>query len=237
MFDIALVDFPWHFNQRFETKGKSRFGPGADVAYNGLYGKGCMQPWEIVDTIPYLVNVMNPQSLIYVWSVPSNMDQFRLVWNRLEEFGYALSTRAFVWVKLNKGAKTCLQTEVQRDVNFSVEEVFSRCTRFGRGAWTASNAEDLWVFSRGGGWLKKRATFERSTVYAPLGERNSRKPSILHSLIERVYPHAKRVELFATTPANASWTCLGWGMSRRDIRVDLCLQKREAVNESTDRRR
>lgn len=78
----------------------------------------------------------------------------------------------------------------------------------GRGAWIL-DAHELLLFAIRGTWKPAEPRNRPLSVLdEPGGQRHSQKPEIAYQQIERMYPHAARVELFART-TRPGWTA--WG--------------------------
>lgn len=105
--------------------------------------------------------------------------------------------------------------------------VWSKTTKTGKPAFGMGRlfrqAHELAIIGTRGklyGALKSRS--ERSVVSA-VNEGHSVKPDALHESLERMFPEARKLELFARR-SRAGWTCLGNEIDGRDIREALALE-------------
>lgn len=60
----------------------------------------------------------------------------------------------------------------------------------------------------------------QSSLFLAPNELHSRKPDALHAALERMFPHADYLEIFARRP-RAGWTCLGFDIDGQDLRNSL----------------
>jgi N6-adenosine-specific RNA methylase IME4 len=78
----------------------------------------------------------------------------------------------------------------------------------------------LWFYKK---HLLPVAKEERGKIHSVFTEqvkRHSQKPEIAYQIIERLYPNANRLELFARNKREG-WTCLGNEISGREIKTEL----------------
>jgi N6-adenosine-specific RNA methylase IME4 len=80
--------------------------------------------------------------------------------------------------------------------------------RFGLGSWNRNQHELLLVGRRGSFPTPPPNRRASSVIYAPR-ERHSKKPEKVYALIEKMYPRASKLELFARGNARPGWTA--WG--------------------------
>jgi N6-adenosine-specific RNA methylase IME4 len=80
--------------------------------------------------------------------------------------------------------------------------------RVGMGRWNRNQHELLLIGARGDVPCPAPGTQFSSLIEAPIG-RHSEKPSIFREMIERAFPNAPKLELFARGLAAPGWTT--WG--------------------------
>jgi N6-adenosine-specific RNA methylase IME4 len=94
----------------------------------------------------------------------------------MEDWGFKYKTMGFVWTKLNKKSRTPF---------------------IGLGYYTRSNEEYCIIGTKGKIGRPKDRSISQS-VQEPIRE-HSRKPDIIRTYIERMYPDGNRLEMFART--------------------------------------
>jgi N6-adenosine-specific RNA methylase IME4 len=77
----------------------------------------------------------------------------------------------------------------------------------GPGVWLRNQHEQLLLATRGG-WSPPEPEDRIPSVLRAQRGRHSEKPDVLYELIERMYPRASKLELFARS-ARPGWAC--WG--------------------------
>ena len=125
---------------------------------------------------------------LFMWAVDWNEPKFSQLAGEAEGFTYR--TRAFLWVKKTKTFK-----------NF-----------VGRGYYTQSNPEDVWLFVKGNMPVQDRGV--RKLLEAQMGV-HSQKPMAIHKNIERLYPNMNYLELFARTKRE------GWDVWGNEVESDV----------------
>ena len=92
--------------------------------------------------------------------------------------------------------------------------------RTGTGYWVRNRHEILLIGTRGNVPAPAPGTQPESVIAAPVG-RHSAKPEIFHQIIEQMFPHLPKIELFRRGPPRPGWSA--WGA--------------EAINTDDDGRR
>lgn len=118
--------------------------------------------------------------------------------------------------------------DVVKAWGFSTKQVFvwSKTTKnglpaFGMGRLFRQSHEIALVGTRGKPYGALKSRSERSVCVAPnLG--HSIKPDHLHESLERMFPEAHKLELFARRK-RPGWTCLGNEIDGQDIRAALAV--------------
>lgn len=213
-FKIIYADPPQQYNDRKEVRkdgGKAKAGIGASGHYetmpvedmtfdvHSVAARDCLLfVWgtgPLIWEIPKLVNLWNALAERY-WRKRYGRDIYEY-----EKFKYA--TRAFVWVKKTKnGGKGA-----KRKSNNEHPEIF-----FGPGSWTAQNAEDVFLYTRGKTGKERdliinklktnQIVFEPHPRYESGPKKgkiiHSRKPDCVRDRIIKICPDEPRLEMFST---------------------------------------
>lgn len=132
-------------------------------------------------------------AVLALW-VPSSL--LVLGCNVMQSWGFELK-QTYVWRKTTKTNKDA----------FGMGRLFRQCH------------ELALIGTRGSPYSSLRSRSERSVVSA-LHAGHSVKPDALHESLERMFPEARKLELFARR-SRAGWTCLGNKIDGRDIREAL----------------
>lgn len=234
-----VVDPPWPYGQRWETRrdgrGRPRFGPGASGRYS-------LMALEELCAIP-VAGVAADSCLCFLWITAPHLAMGSHT-KVLEAWGFAPATLAFVWIKMNAG-RWRLVSDAARDYiaqpvlpGFDSgeplkwilgEQTMDALTVPGPGYYTFSNAEFVVVGRKGRlpqrhkdpELGKERIT--KQVVYAPRRD-HSEKPDEVYDRIAWQYPHvAPKLELFGRR-LRGGWTVVGNeapGCEGEDIRASL----------------
>jgi len=127
-----------------------------------------------------------PNCALAMWATQAQLPE---AIDLMRRWGFDYRTAA-CWAKLSKLSK--------------VDDPDARLA-FGTGYWLRSAAEFVLFGAYGRPVLRARG--ERNLIVAPLRE-HSRKPPDLHEMLERMFPLARKLELFAREP-RAGWDA--WG--------------------------
>ena len=200
---VVVIDCPWQYNNRYDTRSKSKFGIGVAARYS----RGVMTEEELIALGPAIRAVCTPDAYLFSWSTRPTLDQSMRV---LKAWGFKFVTMPITWVKLYKDG-----------------------TLFkGPGRYTFSNPEDLLLgrFKGSECWHPNTGWKPESVIQTvhPRCEKgkiiHSRKPEEVQDALDRwLRPYAGDatfLELFATRPKD-EWTCYGYDVTGRDIREDL----------------
>lgn len=198
---VLVADPPWQYNNRHDTRGKSRFGIGVAARYS----RGCMTIANLCAMGPLVQSVCAPDCLAFLWTTPPTMpDAIRL----LEAWNFRYVTIGFYWTK----------TYHQNGKPF-----------FGPGRYTPSNIEPVLLGARGKCWHPNTGSKPLQEIREPHPRldgkiHHSRKPETLQDRIESwLWPYLGgygMMELFATR-LRVGWDCYGWDVTGRDLREDL----------------
>lgn len=141
-------------------------------------------------------DVAAANAVLALW-VPSSL--LVLGGSVMQSWGFELK-QTYVWAKATKTGKPA----------FGMGRLFRQCH------------ELALIGTRGSPYSALRSRSERSVVSA-LNAGHSVKPDALHESLERMFPDARKLELFARR-SRTGWTCLGNEIDRRDIREALALE-------------
>lgn len=135
---------------------------------------------------------------LFLWATWPNLVEALVV---MAAWGFTYKTCAFVWVKTTKAGTAAI----------------------GTGHYTRANSEPVLFGRRGRVPVADRSVsqiiFEESEIVLHPRTRHSAKPPI-HSRIERLYPGARKVELFARERVEG-WQAFGNEIDGRDLRDSL----------------
>lgn len=193
-YDVVLADPPWPF--RAWRGGSSRT---ADAHYRTM-------SLEDIKLFVHPASRGGPtragvpiaeRARLFLWAPASMIYEARSV---LEAWGFRYKTIAFVWVKLGGTAPRGTEPAVAYDGNL-------HRVHFGMGHYTRQQTELALLGVRGDGGHRPEDRAVPQLVFAPVG-RHSEKPAEVHERLERLYPRARRLELFARR-RRRGWTCRG----------------------------
>ena len=186
-YDVLLADPPWHYSQRCDT----------DKMRGGCWRQYTPMTDDELRALD-VGSLAAENSALFMWATCPRLD-FAI--ELLKHYGFRYVTVAFWWMKTNP---------------------VNRKPFFGPGHYTASNVEPCLLGIRGsfvpdGEHLAQVITdplsgmsvaLASSTIVAPRRE-HSRKPDEARHRIERMYPNARRIELFARETVGDKWAV--WG--------------------------
>lgn len=177
-FDILYIDPPWKYNTR--RNSKTKFGLGMS-RYDG------MTLQELCD-LP-VRKITQPNAAAFVWVTspalkrrhPAETPQ-RYLFELAEAWGLYYVAKAFCWVKIAKDGSPRLLP----------------------GYYTGSNTEDCFLLVKGKMPVADKGV--NQIVFNELGKQ-SEKPNEVRERITRLYPKARKLEMFARcyTPGWVSW--------------------------------
>jgi len=151
----------------FQNYGGDEPGVMRDVS-RGANGH---YPTMSLEDIQSLVIPVANDAVLFLWACwPLLPEAMRTV----EAWGFEYKTLAWVWVKANESGMG---------------------HHMGMGYWTRANSEPCLLATRGKG-LKRAAMDVLALIYSPVRE-HSRKPDEQYGKIERLFPNARKLEMFA----------------------------------------
>lgn len=193
-FDVVIADPPWCFNDGLKEM-KRPVRRSAQSHYS------TMTPGEVRDLD--VRSIVNPRwGLLALW-VPSSMLKHGL--EVMESWGFRFK-QTFVWVKLKKEYATALD--------------WNDATRVGMGRLFRQSHELALIGVSGSDTYKNLVDHGQRSVAFDLNKGHSIKPDLLHARLEKMFPRANKLEIFARH-ARPNWTCIGDTIDGKDIRESL----------------
>lgn len=193
-FDVIVADPPWGFGDNL-VQMKRRVRRSAQSQYS------TMSLAEIA-TLPvrYLANESG--CLLALW-VPGSMIAQGI--DVMQAWGFK-QKQVFVWVKLKKG---------YRD-----EDDLNNATRVGMGRLFRQSHEIALIGTSGKSVYPMLDDHAQRSVAFDMNAGHSIKPPTLQTRLEKMFPNANRLELFARRQRKG-WTCVGDAIDGKDIRTVL----------------
>lgn len=216
-YDVIYADPPWAYNNASIDGAAARHYSTCECHKDGQF-KALVDGWAA------------DNCALFMWATwPKLREAFLLG----DAWGFEYVTCAFVWVKTLRDAGQLHMFEHPRPEMLTV---------FGVGFYAKSNTEFVLLWRRGsiaGDWADNTI---RQLVFAPRRE-HSRKPDEVRGLIERAYPDARRIEMFARSRA-PGWDAWGsetekftevqvaqdTGLRNRDRKLQAAAQRMELVH-------
>lgn len=202
-YKVILADPPWSYNNRHESRaGKTRFGRGVSTRYSaGVMGVNDLCSLPVAD-------IAEDNAYLFMWATWPCLKEGVQV---MESWGFRYVTLAFIWAKENKNGGWF----------------------YGPGRYVPSNSEPCLFGVRGRPITSSTGVKPCQILAAPHPRDpathkiiHSRKPEEAHKRIENWC--GPGLELFATQQTDG-WRCLGYDVTRRDIREDLEMIKWEGM--------
>lgn len=146
--------------------------------------------------------------LLALWVPGSMLEDGLMV---MKAWGFKLK-QVFVWVKLKK--------------DYAKEADWNNSTRVGMGRLFRQSHEIALICTSGKSVYKLLQNKGQRSVCFDLNRGHSIKPDILHKRLDKMFPTAQKLELFARRPMDG-WTVLGDGIDGKDI--DVAIQELAAL--------
>lgn len=191
-YDVIYADPPWSYNGRVSHENRStKFGSSASGHYD------VMTDAELL-ALP-VPSIAAPDAVLFMWATWPRLD-FAL--ELIAAWGFTYKTCAFDWFKTNPNGGFF----------------------FGVGYYSKSNSEPCLLATRGK--TLQPATNDVSMAIEEFDPQalkdvrreHSRKPDEVRRRIERLYPNAARVELFARTASQ------GWDVWGNQVKSSLAME-------------
>jgi len=193
-YNVIICDAPWHFSDGLS-------GMKRPVKRSAQSQYATMTPSEICNV--HLLDVVDPEWAVLALWVPSSMLQQGL--RVMDAWGFSYR-QTFIWVKLKKG--------------YAQEADLNCATRVGMGRLFRQSHEIALIGIHGRGVYKHLENKGQRSVLFDLNAGHSMKPSGLHERLEKMFPSANRLEMFARS-SRANWTCIGDAVTGKDINESL----------------
>lgn len=158
-YDLILCDPPWSYTDK-ATAGKR----GAEFKYD------CMSERELFDMKPYIDEISNLNSVLFMWSTGPMLPVSIKV---MESWGFKYKTVAFTWIKRTRNGKMF----------------------WGMGNTTRSNPEFV-IYGVKGKGIKRISASVHSVIESQIRE-HSRKPDELREKLLELYGDISRIEMFS----------------------------------------
>lgn len=180
-YDVIYADPPWWYPQLDKKHGHPQYP--------------MMKPQELRDLSPLLDEFSSDVCALIMWYTGPHAEE---AMDLGRAWGFTYVTKLLSWCKTGVHHPDQLRLIEPDDVDdFNVYS--------GGGRYTAHGTEDCGLWRRGS--LPKVADLTiRQVIHAPV-RGHSRKPDEARKRIERLWPNAKRLEMFArdTCPGWSSW--------------------------------
>lgn len=201
-YQVLLADPPWSYKK---YSGKTGHGKANDH-YNTMTKK------QICDMGEQIKELMAPNAALFLWATPPTIDDAREV---MSAWGFKYRTFGFTWVKHYAGEVSIEDAVFGRDPLIFGEDDKLHKVALGMGSYTRANAEPCLLGIRG-----KMPVDDRGVSSIILSERlkHSQKPDEQYARIQRLYPEAKKLELFARRRV-LGWDA--WGNEIAHPNIDL----------------
>lgn len=168
MYDVILADPPWTFRKGSSNSGNKWWGTAGN--HYGLMSTADIGQLPVGE-------LGNLNSALFLWAAwPMLQDALDII----SAWGYTYRTVAWVWLK----------TKNAGPIMFGRPEDLS----MGFGHYTRAVSEPCLLAVRGSMPVADRSV--RAAILAPKSK-HSKKPQEQYDMIGRLYPHTKRLELFA----------------------------------------
>jgi N6-adenosine-specific RNA methylase IME4 len=178
-YKIIYADPPWHYNNRHDSRGKSKFGQGVALRYSGGVTR-----FEDLAALP-IEQLAAKDAYLFCWVVPPSIEDCLAV---MRAWGFKIATKAFCWTKTYPDGRPF------KGVGAYTASNSEDCYLGVRGdRWVSERLVDQDV----------RTVHPRYTD-AP----HSHKPLEVRERIERMCGDVPRIELFART-CGVGWDAVG----------------------------
>jgi len=197
---VIIADPPWGFDDGLK-KMKRKVKRSAASHYRTMTTKQ-------VAELP-VKDLADPAGCLLALWVPGSMLEDGLM--VMKAWGFKLK-QIFVWVKLKKA--------------YAKEADWNNSTRVGMGRLFRQSHEIALICTSGKSVYKLLKNKAQRSVAFDLNLGHSIKPPTLHRRLDKMFPDAAKVELFARR-SMPGWTVLGDGIDGKDI--DVAIQELAAL--------
>lgn len=197
---VIIADPAWGFDDGLK-KMKRKVKRSAASQYH------TMTPQQVAAL--QVKDLADPAGCVLALWVPGSMLEDGLM--VMKAWGFKLK-QIFVWVKLKK--------------DYAKEKDWNSATRVGMGRLFRQSHEIALICTSGKSVYKFLKNKGQRSVCFDLNRGHSIKPSLLHERLDKMFPEAQKVELFARRPMKG-WTVLGDEIDGKDI--DVAIQELAAL--------
>ena len=202
-YDIIVADPPWAFGDRLQ-KMKAPTKRSAASQYS------TMSATEIAALD--VGKLANPEHCVLALWVPSTLlqDGFMV----MDAWGFAFK-QTYVWVKTKKNLKEKLLKMLKLGQDVDPNNMMA----FGMGRLFRQTHELALIGTMGKVYDSLENKSQRSVLF-DLNQGHSTKPEGLQDSLELMFPHARKLELFARRP-RATWATIGDAVTGKDIKESI----------------
>lgn len=172
-YQVIYCDPPWWYSNRSANR-ITKFGGGARAHYN------VMTDSQLLDMQSVMNEIADDNSILFMWATCPRLD---LAVKLIQRWGFRWVTVGFTWVKVT-------DDYVVSDDYRTAGRVTAMC---GPGGYTSSNVELCLIGVRGSMPVDEKM-IPQVTFHPVL--RHSEKPQIFRDKIQRMYPTARKIEMF-----------------------------------------
>ena len=207
LFDIVLIDFPWHFETRTED--------GQGKAPSQHYDTQSITIEQTTDIMKEALKMSSKRAVFLWWIYNPLLVKFASIVNDWEkDIGVMYKSVSFMWCKSNRSQDIQSQSFIYPPVQ---DESF---WFKGTGYYTRPSTEQVWLFRRTDFESWERQDMGVGQLVTEPTSRHSRKPMEIYNRLDRLYgsgDDVKRLELFARPPFRDGWTVMGNEVDGLDI--------------------
>lgn len=198
-YQVLLADPPWSYK-----KWNKKTGHGKATDHYSTLSKH-----QLCAMGEQIRGLMAPNAALFLWATPPTIhDAMEL----MTAWGFKYRTFGFTWVKHYVGA-----THFSTEPLIIGEDNEAHKVALGMGSYSRANAEPCLLGVRGRMPVADRGV---SSIILSPRLKHSQKPYEAHSRIERLYPEAKKLELFARRRV-LGWDAWGDGVAYPDIELEV----------------
>ena len=202
-FNVVDSDPPWAFGDRLQ-KMKAKTKRSAQSQYK------TMTPAEVAALdVP---SIVDPNySLLALW-VPSVLLPEGL--EVMKAWGFAFK-QTFIWVKSKKNVTKHVKKLIEAGKTVDINDLMA----FGMGRLFRQTHEIALIGTQGKVYTHLMDKSQRSVMF-DINQGHSTKPELLQDRLDRMFPDAKRLEMFGRR-LRPNWTVIGDGVTGVDIKTSI----------------
>lgn len=214
-YDVIVADPPWMFDDSLSMSSVKR---GAEANYEVL-------DIEAIKKLK-VAEIASDNAILALW-VPSSLLQEGL--DTMKAWGFR-QTQTHIWVKIKNNPFEDILKDIQKTLGaknagnvatiiklFSLGLIsfdFNQILSFGMGRLFRQTHEVCLLGVKGKPYdalenkSQRSVHFDFDTVHLDTNKKHSAKPEILQDRLEKMYPKANKLEMFARR-SRSGWTCIG----------------------------